>query len=213
MKKILQDYSLEELSEVLGDKVKQKFRYAQIYDWTQNYTPVLDMSNLPLELRQELEDEFTSTSIKIEKVFTSKDGTKKYLLRLSDDNLIECVLMEYKYRDIAFHHSVKFGIGHIVGGVNDLFRRKTKEKRILNFPGADSVNTASGIPEQPEKGGVEIGLQRIMKLKPGVADETAEILVPFKKHVTVIHKKGRSETLSQCQKVFIQHNSQFSRWK
>jgi len=125
MKKILQDYSLEELPEVLGKMVKQKFRYAQIYEWVQNYVPITDMSNLPQELRQDLDSEFTSVPIKIEKVFTSKDGTKKYLLRLADNNLIECVLMEYKYGNtlcVSTQVGCRMGCSFCASGIDGLER-------------------------------------------------------------------------------------------
>ena len=43
------------------------------------------------------EHEFVLQPVKIYKSFTSKDGTKKFLYKLSDNNIVEGVLMEYKF--------------------------------------------------------------------------------------------------------------------
>ena len=41
--------------------------------------------------------EFTSTPVTIYKEYKSKDGTIKFLFKLADDNIVEGVLMQYKY--------------------------------------------------------------------------------------------------------------------
>ena len=55
------------------------------------------MSNLSIELKEKLQNKFDLCTYDIIEKQVSKDGTKKYLFRLSDDNAIETVLMEYKY--------------------------------------------------------------------------------------------------------------------
>ena len=95
--KILQEYTLSELKEEMDKKSVKRFRAQQIYSFAQNYVPISEMSNLPKELREELSTEFTSTPISIFKEFISKDGTIKFLFKLADDNIVEGVLMQYKY--------------------------------------------------------------------------------------------------------------------
>ena len=55
------------------------------------------MTNLPESLRQKLKNNFDLHVFNIIKKQESKDGTKKYLFDILDNNAIESVLMEYKY--------------------------------------------------------------------------------------------------------------------
>ncbi len=95
--KILQEYSLKELKEEMDKRAVKRFRAEQIFSFANSYTPIDEMSNLPKELREELKQEFTSTPISIYKEFKSKDGTIKFLYLLPDGNIVEAVLMQYKY--------------------------------------------------------------------------------------------------------------------
>ena len=123
--KILQDYTIEELKEELKELDIPKFRYEQIYRWLYEYADIDEMTNLPLELREKLKEKYTSNPIKIEKEFVSKDGTKKYLLRLQDNNLIECVLMEYKYGNtlcVSTQVGCRMGCSFCASGLDGLER-------------------------------------------------------------------------------------------
>ena len=124
-KKILQDYTIDELKLELEKYNIPKFRYEQIYKWIYEYVSIDEMSNLPLELREKLNEEYTSTPISIEKEFVSKDGTKKYLLRLINGNLIECVLMEYKYGNtlcVSTQVGCRMGCSFCASGIDGLER-------------------------------------------------------------------------------------------
>lgn len=55
------------------------------------------MTNLPESLREKLKEKFDLHVFKIIKKQESKDGTKKYLFDVLDNNAIESVLMEYKH--------------------------------------------------------------------------------------------------------------------
>ena len=55
------------------------------------------MTNLSIELREKLKQNFDLHIFKIIRKQESKDGTKKYLFDVLDNNAIESVLMEYKY--------------------------------------------------------------------------------------------------------------------
>ena len=99
MKKILQDYSLDELKvqfEELGIKMP-RMRAEQVYLWANDYVPFAEMSNVPADVRNVLAEHYEENPVKILKEFESKDGTKKYLFALLDGNIIEGVLMKYKY--------------------------------------------------------------------------------------------------------------------
>ncbi len=88
---------VSELMVSLGDK---KFRAKQIYQWMhQKLVASYDeMTNVPAALRQKLAAEYPLTVLEPVRVQISQiDGTRKYLFRLSDGNLIESVLMKYHH--------------------------------------------------------------------------------------------------------------------
>ena len=95
----LLDYTLEDLQNWMKENNEAKFRAKQIYDWIyKNVWNFDDMRNIPGSLKEKLKVNF---NINIPKVVakreSEKDGTVKNLLEMSDGNVIECVIMKYKY--------------------------------------------------------------------------------------------------------------------
>lgn len=92
------DLKLEDLTSYLEDNGYSKFVSKQIYDWIYKKR-VFDfdkMSNIKLELREQLKKDFDISMLKLVKRQTSKE-TSKYLFELNDGNLIESVLMRHDY--------------------------------------------------------------------------------------------------------------------
>lgn len=92
------DLKLEDLTSYLEDNGYSKFVSKQIYDWIYKKR-VFDfdkMSNIKLELREQLKKDFDISMLKLVKRQTSKE-TNKYLFELDDGNLIESVLMRHDY--------------------------------------------------------------------------------------------------------------------
>ena len=97
--KNIKDYNLDKLKQefiALGEK---PYRAEQVFKWlyTGNITSFDEMSNLSLELRSKLKNEFTMCTYNILKKQESADGTKKYLFDILDGNAIETVLMSYHH--------------------------------------------------------------------------------------------------------------------
>lgn len=100
MNKDIKSLSLPELTaeiEALGEK---PFRAKQLYEWmhvklVRGYD---EMTNIPKSLKSKLEENFTYTALEEVTVQTSKlDGTKKFLFKLNDGNMVESVLMRYHH--------------------------------------------------------------------------------------------------------------------
>ncbi|MBQ7060500.1 MAG: 23S rRNA (adenine(2503)-C(2))-methyltransferase RlmN [Clostridia bacterium] len=97
----LTDYSIAELEALMSEWGEPSYRAGQIFQWLHKGTPVSEMQNLPRALRLRLEEiPYGGVSV-FQKRISSLDGTAKYLFLLEDDNLIEGVLMRYRYGNTA----------------------------------------------------------------------------------------------------------------
>lgn len=97
--KNIKDYNLDSLKlemQAIGEK---PFRAEQIFKWlfVEKVKSFDEMTNISLELRNKLKENYDICNLTIERKLESKDGTKKYLFGLNDGNAIETVLMQYKY--------------------------------------------------------------------------------------------------------------------
>jgi 23S rRNA (adenine2503-C2)-methyltransferase len=99
MKKNIKDYDLNELTKELENIGEKKFRAEQIFRWlyVEKVKSFDEMTNLSLELRNKLKENFEICNFKILRKLVSKDGTIKYLFGLDDGNAIESVLMQYHF--------------------------------------------------------------------------------------------------------------------
>ncbi len=97
--KNIKDYNLEELKQQFIDLGEKTYRAEQVFKWlyTSNITSFDEMTNLSLDLRNKLKQNFNMCVYNILKKQESSDGTKKYLFDVLDGNAIETVLMEYKH--------------------------------------------------------------------------------------------------------------------
>lgn len=95
--KILLDYNLTELRNVVADLGEKPFRGNQIYSNLVAGKSVSEMTDISKALKDKLLSVYADEPCKIIKELVSKDGTKKFLFALSDGNVIEGVLMKYKY--------------------------------------------------------------------------------------------------------------------
>lgn len=97
--KNIKDYNLEELKKEMIELGEKPFRAEQIFKWVhqEKVKTFEEMTNLSLELRKRLEENYTMCNYKILKKQESKDGTIKYLFDVLDGNAIETVLMRYHH--------------------------------------------------------------------------------------------------------------------
>ncbi len=112
LKKNIKNFDIDSLKVELEKIGEKKYRAEQIFRWLfqVNVKSFDEMTNLSIELRNKLEELFVVGCFKIEKKLVSKDGTKKYLFDIQDNdhNMIESVLMEY-------HHGYSVCVSSQVG--------------------------------------------------------------------------------------------------
>lgn len=96
----IKSMTLAELQDDLTERGEKPFRAKQIYEWmhVKLARGFDEMTNLSKVLRENCKLWYTYTSLEPVRVQESKlDGTKKFLFRLSDGNVVESVWMKYKH--------------------------------------------------------------------------------------------------------------------
>lgn len=95
----LLNMEIDELQNFLTDLGEQKFRARQVFEWVnKGVKDIEDMTNLSKALREKLKLKAYINNFEVVKKLTSQvDGTKKYIFKLYDNDVIESVLMEYSH--------------------------------------------------------------------------------------------------------------------
>ncbi len=95
----LKSMTQAEIGQILKDMGQPAFRAKQVYSWLHKGVRSYDeMTNLPKNLRDALAERYPICPPEVvRKQESRRDGTIKYLWRLSDGNCVETVLMRYHY--------------------------------------------------------------------------------------------------------------------
>lgn len=95
MKPNIKDLGKEEFTSYLKGGGQPGYRAAQVWQWLyqKRATSFAEMTNLAAPLRTQLERDFSISRPKVERKSESRDGTVKFLFRLSDGETIESVLI------------------------------------------------------------------------------------------------------------------------
>ena len=97
MKDCQLNYDLNGLKEIISSLNEKPFRATQIFLDIHSGLDFEEMTVLSKPLRERLKETYCAQPVKIVKSLKSKDGTEKFLFLLRDGNVIESVLMKYKY--------------------------------------------------------------------------------------------------------------------
>ena len=89
--------NIEELQALMAELGEPKFRARQVFEWLSRGVRPGEMTNLSKSLREKLAALPYGGATIYQKRVSAKDGTIKYLFALEDGNLVEGVLMRYKY--------------------------------------------------------------------------------------------------------------------
>jgi 23S rRNA (adenine2503-C2)-methyltransferase len=126
----LLDLKRDDLLAWLAARCQPALRARQIYRWllARRAESFAEMTDLPLNLRQALVADFLPLGTTVVQARVAHDGTHKLLLRLSDGQLIECVLIQERDRRTAcISTQVGCGMGCVfcASGLNGLARNLT----------------------------------------------------------------------------------------
>ena len=95
----IKSMTIEDLKDLMTCLGEKPFRAKQIYSWLHEHLVISyeEMCNIPASLKKKLEPYPITALEKVDMQTSAIDGTRKYLFRLSDGNVIESVLMRYKH--------------------------------------------------------------------------------------------------------------------
>ncbi|MBI4711825.1 MAG: 23S rRNA (adenine(2503)-C(2))-methyltransferase RlmN [Planctomycetes bacterium] len=138
----IKDLSLTELGKWLASKKEPGYRAKQIFQWLyqKSAADFNEMTNLSLALRDQLQKEFSFSSLKLSKRLVSAiDSTEKYALTTEDDLHIETVVMPYDDRCticLSTQVGCRYGCSFCASGARG-FKRNLTAGEIL-----DQITTA-----------------------------------------------------------------------
>lgn len=91
--------NLNELEKAAEELSEKKYRAKQVFEWLhkKGVQSFDEMSNIPQKFLTDLSEKYAIYSVQKVEIKESGDGTKKYLFRLHDGELIESVFMRYRH--------------------------------------------------------------------------------------------------------------------
>ena len=108
--------TLTEITEFVKKMGLPAFRARQLHTWIYaKYADSFDlMSDLSKDLKNTLQEQASISLLELVHLEVSKDGTRKYLFRLPDENMVESVLMSFDDRE-SISACVSSQVGCAVG--------------------------------------------------------------------------------------------------
>ena len=124
----LKNLTQPELAAILQELGQPAFRAGQVFAWLHKGVRSYDeMTNLPKNLREVLAENYPICPPKVvRKQESARDGTIKYLWKLSDGNCVETVLMRYHYGNtvcISTEVGCRMGCAFCASTLGGLVRR------------------------------------------------------------------------------------------
>lgn len=195
MKKILQDLSFAQLENLIGEWGEKKFRAKQIYTGLMRGKKISDIPALPSELKSRLLEIYEDEPVKIVQTLRSSDGTEKYLFGLADGNIIEGVLMKYKYGNtqcVSTQVGCRMGCKFCASTLGGLIRNLTSGEILSQVL---VVNALHGGNEK------ERAVTNLVLMGSGEPLDNYGEVISFLKNVTAaggINVSARNISLSTC---------------
>ncbi|ADQ46503.1 radical SAM enzyme, Cfr family [Caldicellulosiruptor kronotskyensis 2002] len=142
MKRFIKDLTIDELKIWLESVGEKPFRATQIFEWLykKNATDVMQFTNLPLELRKKIYDEFLMNSLQI--LQHQSDGESiKFLFELCDKNGIESVFLPYRYGNavcVSTQVGCKMNCGFCASAIGGFVRNLTPGEMVDQIISAEN---------------------------------------------------------------------------
>ncbi len=194
MKNILQDLNLNELELLVLNFGEKKFRAKQLYDGIMQGKKLSEI-NVPAAFRKKLLEQYEDEPVKIKETFRSADGTEKYLFELADGNIIEGVLMSYKYGNtqcVSTQAGCRMGCKFCASTLGGLIRNLTSGEILAQVLTVNALHGGANVKRQ---------VTNIVLMGSGEPLDNYLNVVKFLKNVTAeggINISARNISLSTC---------------
>lgn len=143
----LRDLTVKELEEYFVSIGEKPFRAKQVFEWLNRGVDSFDeMSNIPKELRERLNDAEASDDITIGRINILRkqesrtDGTIKYLFQLRESIAVESVFMKYKYGNsicVSSQAGCRMGCAFCASTIGGLTRNLSAGEILMQVIGAE----------------------------------------------------------------------------
>lgn len=200
MKKILQDLSFEEIETLILSMGEKKFRAKQLYEGLMQGKAITQISSLSKPLKEALCAEYEDMPVRIKETFYSKDGTEKYLFEFADGNLVEGVLMRYKYgftQCVSTQVGCRMGCKFCASTLNGLIRNLTSGEILSQILLVNALHKNDAVGSGAEKRAVT----NVVLMGSGEPLDNYKEVVAFLRNVTAekgICISARNISLSTC---------------
>ena len=218
MKEIIQDLSAEEIAALVAEYGEQKYRAGQLYRGIMRGKRISDISELSKPFKQKLLERFEDEPVRIREVLTSSDGTEKYLFELADGNIIEGVLMSYKYgrtQCISTQVGCRMGCAFCASGLNGLIRNLSAGEILAQilvvnarFGGTLEKRAVKFLKNVTAEGGICISARNISLSTCGLvpkmydlAEEGIPVNLTVSLHASSDEERGRIMPVAKAYKI------------
>lgn len=191
----IQSLTLEELTDVMLSLGEKKFRAEQVFHDLMLGKRIDDISTISQELKSKLKEQFSDEPLTILTQKKSNDGTSKFLYKLSDGNIVEGVLMCYKFGNtlcVSSQVGCRMGCKFCASGLDGLIRNLTAGEIVSQVI---AVNKLLGGSLQERK------ISNIVLMGSGEPLDNYDNLIRFLKIVTCnrgLNFSERSISISTC---------------
>ena len=140
---ILSDLSVDELKTLVDKYGEKPYRAGQIFRAVSNGQKISEMTELSKTFREKLLENFVDEPVEIIKRLVSKDGTEKYLFKLSDGNIVEGVYMKNDYGNtecLSTQVGCRMGCAFCASGIGGLVRNLTAGEMLSTVAAVNRLN-------------------------------------------------------------------------
>ena len=200
MKKILQDLSVLEIEEYVLSLGEKKFRAKQLYEGLMQGKAISEITSLSKVLKERICEEYEDRPIRVKEVFYAADGTEKYLFEYADGNLVEGVLMKYKYgftQCVSTQVGCRMGCKFCASTLNGLIRNLTAGEILCQILLVNALHKVDAVG----KGAEARAVTNVVLMGSGEPLDNYDEVVKFLKNVTAdegIRISARNISLSTC---------------
>ena len=189
----LRSINYHDLTDLILEMGEKRFRAEQIYDWLhkKQADSFDEMKNVPAALKERLSEEYAIYPVAINRVQESSlDGTKKYLFKLHDGNLIESVFMVYEHGNSV---CISTQVGCRMGC---RFCASTIDGMVRNLTAGEMLAQVYGIMKETGK-----RISNVVTMGSGEPLDNYDELLKFLMMLTDgrgLNISGRNVTVSTC---------------